>query len=65
MLRMIRVECPSAMYHVMGRGDRREDMVLQRHRGGAAKISIRWPLREGVEERPISGARLSPRSPAS
>jgi hypothetical protein len=65
MLRMIRVECSSAMYHVMDRGDRREDMVHQRPHGGATQLSIRWPLLEGVEERPISGARLSPRSPAS
>ena len=53
------------MYHVMDRGDRREDMVHQRPHGGATQLSIRWPLLEGVEERPISGARLSPRSPAS
>ena len=65
MLRMIRVECSSAMYHVMDRGDRREGVAHQRPRGGATKISIRWPLLDGVEERPISGPRLSPPSPAS
>ena len=64
MLRMIRVKYSSAEYHFMDRGNRREDMVLQTARGCATQLSIWWRLLDGVEERPISGARPSLPSPA-
>ena len=64
MLRTIRVEYSSAVYHVMDRGDRRADMVHQGPRGGGTQLFIRCWLLDGVEERLISGARLSPASDA-
>jgi hypothetical protein len=64
MLRMIRVEYSGAKYRVMDRKNRREDMVLQTSRGDATQLSIHWRLLDSVEERTISGTRLSPPSPA-
>lgn len=36
--------------------------VLQKPRGGATQLCVRWRLPNGVEERPIPGARLTPPS---
>jgi len=53
MPRTMRVEYPGAIYHVMDRGDRREDIVPDAH-----QVDCRPPADGHDQERPVHAASL-------